>query len=156
VHTYEDVDVIAVVDTEGKHWPQRLGEGRDFYMQPAWSPDGTKAAWIEWDHPNMPWDGTELRLAELAFPEGGLPVVAGSRVVAGRGAPPVSQPLFTPDGTAILSISDETGFGHIWRTDLASGQRTRLTDGDGDFGRPAWSQGQRNVAITSSGTIVSV
>ena len=66
VHTYEDVDAIAVVDTEGKHWPARLSEGRDFYMQPAWHPEGTQLAWIEWDHPKMPWDGTDLKLATIA------------------------------------------------------------------------------------------
>ncbi|MEX1103941.1 MAG: hypothetical protein WED87_06810, partial [Dehalococcoidia bacterium] len=75
IHTYEDVDCIAVVDAHGKHWPVRLSEGRDFYMQPAWHPSGDRLAWVEWDHPNMPWDGTELKVAQLAFPEGGLPIV---------------------------------------------------------------------------------
>ena len=83
IHTYEDTDAVAIVDTQGKHWPQRLAEGRDFYMQPAWHPAGDRLAWIEWDHPNMPWDGTELKVARLGFPEGGLPVIAGVESVAG-------------------------------------------------------------------------
>ncbi|MEO9255407.1 MAG: hypothetical protein ABI305_07710, partial [Tepidiformaceae bacterium] len=47
VHTYEEVDAIAIVDTEGKLWPARFTEGHDFYMQPAWHPSGDRLAWIE-------------------------------------------------------------------------------------------------------------
>jgi Tol biopolymer transport system component len=94
VHTYEDVDAIALVDTLGKHWPARLGEGRDFYMQPAWHPSGDRLAWVEWDHPNMPWDGTELKLASLAFPEGGLPIVITASDVAGGPDTAIFQPIF--------------------------------------------------------------
>jgi hypothetical protein len=65
VHTYEGRDVLAVVDAAGKRWPDKLAEGADFYMQPAWHPGGGAIAWVEWDHPNMPWDGTRLMYAVL-------------------------------------------------------------------------------------------
>ncbi len=155
VHTYEDVDSIAIVDTEGKHWPARFAEGRDFYMQPAWHPDGDRLAWVEWDHPNMPWDGTELKLATVAFPEGGLPVMTSANVVAGNRDTAIFQPSFAPDGSLVY-VSDETGFGHVYRRDLQTGAIRQLTSGDGDFGRPAWNQGQRNLAVTPSGTVVTV
>ena len=51
---------------------------------PAWHPAGEHLAWVEWDHPNMPWDGTELKVATLGFPEGGLPVVVSRRDSRGR------------------------------------------------------------------------
>ena len=156
VHTYEDIDAIAVVDTQGKHWPARLGEGRDFYMQPAWHPAGDCLAWVEWDHPNMPWDGTELKLANLAFPEGGLPIVTTASVVAGGPDTAIFQPIFTPDASGLVYVSDETGFGHLYRRDIATAAVTRLTSGDGEFGEPAWNQGQRNIAVTKSGTVVTV
>ena len=156
VHTYEDLDSIAVVDAEGKHWPARLGEGRDFYMQPAWHPSGDRLAWVEWDHPNMPWDGTELKLVSLAFPGEGLPAVSASSVVAGGKDTAIFQPIFSPDGTALIYVSDESGWGHVYRRDLASGAVVRLTDGEAEFGEPAWNQGMRSLAVTPSGTVVAV
>ncbi len=118
VHTYEDVDCIAIVDSEGKHLPHRLAEGRDFYMQPAWHPAGDRLAWVEWDHPRMPWDGTELKLARLAFPEDGLPVVSAAEVVAGGPETSIFQGSFAPDGRSIVYVSDESGWGHLCRRDL--------------------------------------
>ncbi len=156
VHSYDHNDAIAVVDTGGRHWPQRLATGRDFYMQPVWHPAGDRIAWVEWDHPNMPWDGTELRLATLAFPAGGLPVMSGGTTLAGGPETAIFQPAFTPDGAAMLFVSDESGFGHVYRNDLATGANAKLTSGAGDFGEPAWAQGQRNFCVTPSGAVVVV
>ncbi len=155
VHTYEDVDCIAIVDTEGRHLPQRLAEGRDFYMQPVWSKDGQSVAWVEWDHPSMPWDGTELRVATLGFPEGGLPVLANSRVVAGGPETAIFQPSFGADGR-LLFVSDEGGWGNVHALDPRTGATTRVTSGAGEFGQPAWAHGQRTHALTASGVLVAV
>ena len=156
VHTYEDVDAIAIVDSRGKHWPQRIGEGRDFYMQPAWHPSGDRVAWVEWDHPNMPWDGTELRIARLGFPEGGLPVLAGAEIVAGGPQTAIFQGAFARDGKSVLYISDESGWSHIYRRDLDTGAVTQLTSGEFEYGIPAWNQGMATFTTTPSGRIVAV
>ncbi|MEO8540004.1 MAG: S9 family peptidase [bacterium] len=156
VHTYEDVDSISVVDAQGKHWPQRLGEGRDFYMQPAWHPASDRLAWTEWDHPNMPWDGTELRIARLGFPEGGLPVLAGSEVVAGGPQTAIFQGTFAHDGNSILYISDESGWGHIYRRNLSTGAVQQLTSGEYEYGTPAWAHGMKTFTETASGTVIGV
>ncbi len=156
VHTYEDVDAIAIVDTRGEHWPTRFSQGRDFYMQPAWHPSGDRLAWVEWDHPNMPWDATELKVAHVSVPAEGLPVATNARVVAGGRDTAIFQPLFSPDGESLLYISDESGWGQLYRRNLATGEVDRLTNGDGEFGEPAWTQGQRNIAVTRSGTVVTV
>jgi len=156
VHTYEDVDAIAVVDSQGKHWPQRLAEGRDFYMQLAWSPSGDRLSWVEWDHPNMPWDGAELRMAGLGFPEGSLPAVASSEVVAGGPQTSIFQGAFTPDGKALLYVSDETGWGHIYRRELASGTVTQLTSGEFEYATPAWAQGMGTYAVTPGGKVLAI
>lgn len=156
VHSYEGEDAIAIVDAAGEHWPRRLAGGRDFYMQPAWSPSGDCLAWVEWDHPNMPWDGAEARVAELAFPADGLPVAARSAIVAGGPDEAVLQPVFTPDGAALLYVSDASGWGHLYRHDLAGGQRRALTGGDCEHGAPAWGQGTRTFAVTPSGRVVAI
>jgi dipeptidyl aminopeptidase/acylaminoacyl peptidase len=156
VHTYEDVDVIAIVDADGRHWPARFSTGRDFYMQPRWHPSGDRLAWVEWDHPNMPWDGTELKVATVGFPEGGLPICVSAAVVAGGPDTAVFQGDFTPDGRSLVYVSDETGWGHLHRRDLESGEVTKLTTGPREFGTPAWVQGQRRFAVTPSGNIIAV
>ena len=74
VHSYEGQDALALVDAEGQHWPTRLVSGEDFYMQPCWHPDGRRIAWVAWNHPNMPWDGTWLRTGKLALGENSLAI----------------------------------------------------------------------------------
>lgn len=134
-HDPDGVDRIAVVEVEGRRWPQILAEGHDFYMQPRFSPDGTRFAFVAWDHPRMPWDGTTLYLGQ--FEDGRLRDVVA---VAGGPETAVLQPELLIDGT-VLYISDETGWGQLWRLDPATGARTRLSEDGVDYGRPAWSQG---------------
>ena len=153
VHTYEDEDCIAIVDTEGKHWPGRLASGCDFYMQPAWHPSGEKLAWVEWDHPNMPWDGTRLNVAGIAYPEDGLPVVAETDIVAGDEKTAIFQPIFSPDGASLIYASDESGWGQLYRRDLASSTARPLTNDRNEYSRPAWAHGIRNIAVGADGTI---
>ena len=155
VHSYEDRDVVAIAAADGRGWPQHLAAGRDFYMQPVWSPAGDRVAWVEWDHPNMPWDGSEVRVAELAFPEGVLPVAARSERIAGGPGEAVLQPAFSPDGAAAYYVSDATGWGHLYRHDFAGGQARALTSGQCEYGAPAWGQGVGTFAVLPSGRIVA-
>ncbi len=155
VHSYEDQDVIAIADSMGERWPQRLARGRDFYMQPVWSPRGDRLAWVEWDHPNMPWDGAEVRVAELAFHEGALPIVVASEVVAGGPDEAALQPAFAPDGDSLYYVSDATGWGHLYRHDLVTGESRALTSGGCEYGTPAWGQGVSVLAVLPSGRVVA-
>ena len=155
VSSYEDVDSLAIVDTAGEHWPQKLTGGRDFSMQPAWHPAGDRLAWVEWDHPNMPWDGTELKLARLAFPAHGLPVIATVTGIAGGGDVATYQPIFSHDGASLVYASDEGGWWQIYRRDLGSAATNRLSAGPGEFGEPAWSQGMHRIATTAAGRVTA-
>lgn len=67
VHNYEHRDVLAIVDTQGKQWAQKIASGDDFLMQASWSPDGKQIAYVAWNHPQMPWNGTELRLITVNY-----------------------------------------------------------------------------------------
>ncbi len=156
VHSYEEEDVIAIASSAGGVWPRRLASGRDFYMQPVWSPQGDRLAWVEWDHPNMPWDGSELRVAELAFPEGSLPAIARSDVVAGGPDEAIFQPAFAPDGAALYYVSDASGWGRLYRHDFATGGSRVLTADEGEYGASAWGQGMATFAVLPSGRIVAI
>ena len=65
------VTTIVSLDPHGRQDARVLVEGSDFYSSPRLSPDGSRLVWLTWNHPNMPWDGTELWLAEVAG-DGGL------------------------------------------------------------------------------------
>ncbi len=142
VHSYEHNDVLAVVDAEGKQWPQRLVEGHDFFMQPCWHPNSQQIAYIAWDHPRMPWEGTTLYLATLVMDDG-LPRVAAIQELAGGAAVAIFQPAFSPDGRWLAYISDTSGWSHLYLYDLSTGTHRMLTEGLVEHGEPAWTQGQR-------------
>ena len=93
------------------HRPQMvvLLEGNDFYSNPRISPDGSLLAWISWDHPNMPWDGTTLWLAEFDT-DGSL---INKRKIAGADDESVMQPLWAPNGD-LLFISDRSGWWNLY------------------------------------------
>jgi dipeptidyl aminopeptidase/acylaminoacyl peptidase len=148
-HDDAQVDRIAIVDALGQQWPQVLTSGHDFYMQPRFSPDGKWFCWVAWDHPNMPWDGTLLYLAELTADGGALSHLRSPRVVAGGDQVAIFQPEFTPDGKSLVFVSDETGFGRLAVLELASGTRRWLTGEGDEYFRPAWQQGARVYAITA-------
>ena len=154
-HDDDGVDRIAVVDTEGRGWPQVLAEGHDFFMQPRFSPDGRHLAWIAWNHPNMPWDGTELYVAPLVAGAEWLPRLGAPRAVAGGPEVAVFQPEFTPDGRRLLFVSDESGWGRIAALDLESGSRWWLTEDGAEYGLPAWVQDMRTYAVAADGRHVT-
>jgi dipeptidyl aminopeptidase/acylaminoacyl peptidase len=148
VHTYEGTDRIALVDSGGEKWPAQLVLGEDFYMQPRWHPNGVQAAWIAWNHPNMPWDGTYLRQGRLEFPEGSLTVLAETSTVAGGENTSIFQPEYSPDGRWLGYISDESGWWQLYLYDLQSGTHRQLTHEPAEHGMPAWVQGLRVYAFS--------
>ena len=155
VHTYEHTDGLAIVDTEGKLWPQKLVYGEDFYMQPCWHPTSAQGqariAWISWNHPNMPWDSTMLKMATLEINDAGLPLVAHIETLIDKPDVAVQQPLFSPDGRSLVYISDESGWNNLCLYDLESGTHRTLTSDPVDMGRPAWVQGIRTYGFSPDG-----
>ena len=140
-------DCLGIVATEGKNWPQKLVAGSDFYMQPRFSADGHRIAWIEWDHPNMPWDGTRLMIAELRVDGSGVPRVANVRQVAGGNDEAVFQPEFSPTGAMLAYVAERNGNGDIYLYDSDADTTRRLTMGENVI-LPAWGQGMRAYGFT--------
>ncbi|PVE04411.1 prolyl oligopeptidase family serine peptidase [Streptomyces scopuliridis] len=144
--------VIAAVPLDGSAAEDRtavreLSDDRHrFVTGPRLSPDGRRAAWIAWDHPRMPWDGTEVILGEV--PESGP--FTGVRAVAGGTDESVAQVDWAPDGSLLL-VSDAGGWWEIQRVrPEALGRKgaagvipsTSLCPGRGEeFGGPLWKIG---------------
>lgn len=142
VHSHDGVDVVALCAADGKSWPLKIAEGHDFFLDPTWHPDSERLAWVAWDHPNMPWDGTALCLAKLSGNRAGAEIqcVAGSP----DGDEAIVQPRFSPDGRWLAYLSDRGGWLRPWILDLESGEKRRLSDRESDFGGPAWFNGIRS------------
>ena len=142
----EAVNEIVLVDLASGD-QQVLASGRDFYAAPRVDPTGTRIVWLEWDHPNMPWDGTELKAATLT-PEEPTDVVA----VAGSDEESIFQPEWSPDGGLVFA-SDRTGWWNLYRWD---GESTHaLLPMEADFGEPAWVFGRTTFGFLSDGRILA-
>jgi dipeptidyl aminopeptidase/acylaminoacyl peptidase len=126
-----------------------LAEGADFYAAPRVSPDGTTLAWLEWHHPNMPWDGTELFQAPL-LDDGTL----GPRLlVAGSRSEWISQPRWSPEG--ILHFAAEPhGWMNLFR--FANGEIETVTDFEAEFVAPEWQFGYATYAFMADGSILAI
>ncbi|MEP6986481.1 MAG: DPP IV N-terminal domain-containing protein, partial [Chloroflexota bacterium] len=143
VHSDEGVDSLALVDTDGKKWPSKFAEGTDFLMQPTWHPDGEYVAYVAWNHPQMPWDGAELRLVTVEYDRDGIPFPAQTLTIAGDTETSVFQPEFSPDGRYLAYVSDATGWNQLYIYEIASQTHTQITTEEVDHGAPAWVQGMR-------------
>ena len=148
VWTDGKTDLIALVDSQGREWPLKLAVGADFYMQPAWHPSGLMLAWVEWDHPHMPWDGTRLKLASLG---GTPPHITEERTI---NLPPdcaIQQPIFSPDGRYLSFIAENGEWEDLVLYDLKADEQFILVQGDGfQLSTPAWRQGLRHHGWSSS------
>jgi dipeptidyl aminopeptidase/acylaminoacyl peptidase len=154
IHTYEHDDVLALVDVDGKHWPQKIAAGDDFLMQPVWHPNSQQIAYVAWNHPNMPWNGTELRLLTFECDRRGIPFVASQTTLIGDKDTSIFQPEFSPDGRYISYISDATGWGQLYLYDTETNQHQQLTSGEVEHIFPAWIQGLYTYGWTSDGSAI--
>ncbi|HYU11850.1 MAG TPA: S9 family peptidase [Stellaceae bacterium] len=125
---------------------QVLAEGEDFYASPALSPDGNRLAWLSWNHPNMPWVGNRLWLAEIA--EDGR--LMAPRLVAGGDSESIFQPQWSPDGV-LYFVSDRSGWWNLYRCDPEEDGGARpLCPRAAEFGQAQWAFGQSTYAFLSA------
>jgi dipeptidyl aminopeptidase/acylaminoacyl peptidase len=121
--------LVSLSLTEGES--QTLVSGGDFYSSPRLSPDGSRLAWLTWNHPNMPWDGTELWVGEFTT-DGAL---GRTECVAGGVAESICQPEWSPDGV-LHFVSDRTGWWNLYR--WHDRRIESLCPMEAEFGRPQW------------------
>ncbi len=143
----EPVNTIVSLDLVDGGAGDILVSGNDFYSSPRISPDGTFLAWLSWDHPNMPWDGTELWVGELRD-DGTLGTP--ERVAGGRNES-IFQPEWSPDGT-LYFVTDRTGWWNIYRR--LDGRDEAVTEEETEFGLPQWAFGMRTYGFASAQRII--
>ena len=124
-----------------------LVDGNDFYSSPRISPDGKHIAWLCWDNPRMPWQGTALWLAEI----GDDGTLLDGRLVAGGTEEAIVQPEWSPDGTLYFA-SDRSGWWNLYRYE--HGVVHAVCPRAAEFGVPHWTFGNSMYGFRSATEIV--
>jgi dipeptidyl aminopeptidase/acylaminoacyl peptidase len=143
---HEPVNEIVGVDL-GSGEERVLVSGNDFYSSPRLSPDGRRLVWLTWNHPNMPWDGTELMGCEIGAD--GIP--ENVEQIAGGQDESIFQPEWSPEGT-LHFVSDSTGWWNLYRR--REGRVEPLCEREAEFGLPQWAFGMSTYDFVSPGRIV--
>jgi dipeptidyl aminopeptidase/acylaminoacyl peptidase len=171
----ESVNTIVSINLDNGADIQILTQGNDFYASPRLSPDGSQLSWLCWNHPNMPWDGTELWVAEINA-DGSL---GEKYLVAGGVDESIFQPEWSPDGV-LYFVSDKSNWWTLDRTPLnpplLRGEARAGTEADrtplnppllrgeagieplcemaAEFGLPQWVFGMSTYAVVSESKII--
>lgn len=143
----EPVNRLVAIDLRAPHEVRVLCEGADFYSSPRISANAKKLAWISWNHPNLPWDGTQLWIADWAD-DGSL---ANTQCIAGGDHESIFQPEWSPAGELVF-VSDRSGWWNLlaWRDEEAHA----LCPLPAEFGVPQWTFGMSQYAFDAQGRIV--
>ena len=139
--------IVSVRVNQCDDYGSVLISGNDFYASPRLSPDGRHLAWITWNHPNLPWDGTELWLAEVQ--DNGS--ITEPRLIAGGASESIVQPEWSPDAT-LYFVSDRNGWWNICR--LGKQGIEPVCEMDAEFALPQWLFGMSSYDFASPDTII--
>ncbi len=145
----EPENSIVAIATDGSLRCRVLAKGADFYGSPRISPDGSQLCWVQWDHPNMPWDDTQLMVANLQQSDSVLSL-SDIRIVAGGVGEAVVQPEWSPGGQ-LHYLSDRQDLWHLYR----DGSAAAVLKLDGDIGYPPWVFGLSRYAFKADGTVIA-
>ncbi len=138
---------LVAVALDGSGTVDELVAGSDFLASPRLSPDGRHLAWVAWDHPRMPWDGTELRVADVDGLRVGEP-----RTVLGGPEESVLQPEWLDDG-ALAAVTDRSGWWNLVRVGL-DGTLAPLLEAEEEQAGPLWTVGRTWYTVLADGRFV--
>ena len=144
----EAINTLARVKCDGdESGGEVIVSGNDFYASPRLSPDGSRLAWLTWNHPNMPWDGTELWVGEVDAAGS----IGRAQCIAGGREESIYQPEWSPDGV-LHFVSDRTGWWNLYR--WQEGCAEALCPMEAEFGEPQWVFGVPTYAFETAGRII--
>jgi dipeptidyl aminopeptidase/acylaminoacyl peptidase len=140
---------LVVLPADGSRDARAIASGHNFYSSPRISPDGRRLAWLVWDHPRMPWDGSELWVGDLAA-DGSI---TNPRGVAGGTHESIFQPEWSPAGE-LHFVSDRTGWWNLYRR---RGETVEpLAPRAAEFGTPQWEFAMSTYAFLADGRIACI
>ena len=143
------VNTIVAIDLAVGGPGVPLVAGNDFYSSPRLSANGTKLAWLTWQLPNMPWDGTELWVADIAA-DGAL---ANSRKLAGGTEESIYQPEWGPEG-ALYFVSDRSDWWNLYCIEAVNQPARALCPMTAEFGQAQWNLGMSSYAVIGADKLV--
>ncbi|MEO5669595.1 MAG: S9 family peptidase [Ramlibacter sp.] len=146
---HEPVNTLVSLPLDAQQPALLLASGFDFFAAPRLSPDGRLLAWLCWNHPLMPWNGTELWLADVAA-DG---QTSGGRKIAGGPTESLCQPVWSPAGELFV-VSDRTGWWNLYR--FRSGELDPVLGMPAEFGLPMWVFAQSLYGFTGPDDLVAV
>lgn len=148
----EVVNTVVAVDLAGGGGAGTvLSGGTDFCSTPELSADD-RLAWVEWDHPAMPWDATAVRVGRLARGNDGW-ALGDVRQVAGGPTESAVQPRWLPDGTLVV-VSDRSGWWNLYALDADGGDARALCPTEAEFCGPQWEFGQTPYVVLDDDRLV--
>jgi len=142
----EPVNELVVLPTDGSEEPRVVASGRDFYAAPRPSPDGSRLAWLAWDHPHMPFEGTDLCIGDFAN-DGSC---SNARRIAGSETESIFQPEWGEEGD-LYFVSDRSGWSNLYVE--REGEVHALTNVEAEIGYPQWVFDLSRFAFLDDGRI---
>ncbi len=146
VSDHEVINEIVSIPVDGSLKVTVLLSGQDFYAAPQVSGDGRQLLFLTWDHPQMPWDGTWLKLADLSENL----VASGIQTLAGGIDESICQPRFASDG-GIYFVSDRANWWNLYV--YRDGEISRVFMIDAELAYPAWIFGTQCYCLLKDGRI---
>lgn len=140
-------NTLVSVSLQGGDNGQVLVSGNDFYASPRLNPAGSHLAWITWNHPDMPWDSTQLWVGEFQA-DGSL---VNTQQIAGGPDQSIFQPEWFPDGS-LYFVCDRNGWRNLYR--WHQGEIQPLVEMEAEFGLPQWVFGQSTYGFATSDRLI--
>jgi len=137
--------LLTAARARGKTLPVKLSDDPWYAFNPAFSPDGARIAWQEWNETDMPWDEARLQIGHFAKPTGecatSFELLPLTTTTMAKPRVSYASPQFSPDGKSLAFTSDESGWRSLWISNADGTNPARVDTGAGEIGGPDWVPG---------------